>query len=416
MITITAPIQNQFYQRDSQNNANIKLTGSTDLPSKLVIKLADKIIYQQDLTGNFDVIKTFKQGIYKAEFSINNLVKETVNFEVGRVFLCTGHSFAEGIGSGLITSENVFFQSNIEGAVPAISMFTENPIYKKIIDYAVTDNSNSKNSGIWSQLAENLSKKDNSPILFYHSSWGGTSIKQWAEASSGLNPSGYAGYNSSNPLNCPYYKTKNILKSLIKNTGIEAVLIMHGENDTNDTKENIVNNYKTVINAMRNDANIPDLPIYISRSTWRSDGEKKVIKAQNEVIETTANVYAGPDLTQIGDDGRKVINYFAPASNDEHLNAVGEKQAAKLWSEAIKDYHNKNVVENFMDTLKPLIGGSIASAKSSSLIGAIVVFIALFLINRLLKFGVFGFVGVLLVSIGVYLSNIFNSETNESTN
>lgn len=417
MITITSPIQNQFHQRDSQNNAKVDIVGVCDFPCKMVVKLADAIVYEENFLDNIKLSKVFTQGVYTAEFYANNRIEKTVNFEVGRVYLVTGHSFAEGVGSSFVTSEKVFIQSNIEGALPEISHFTADvPVYKKITEYAITDKTDSKYNGIWGQFAENLSKKDNCPVLIYHSSWGGTSLKQWAEACKGIRPTGYAGFNENNPADAPYYKTKNILKSLIKNTGLEAVLIMHGENDTNDTAENIESNYKKIIETMRSDASFSELPIYVSRSTWRSDTEKKVIKAQNNVIETSTNVFAGPDITLIGDNGRKRIDTINPQNNDEHLNQEGEKQAAKLWADSIKNYHNKTVVETIIENLKPVIGGSSPAVQQSNVIGSVVVFLMLIFLSSKFRFGIFGIIGAGFISMGIYVSNVFNQPKNENSN
>jgi hypothetical protein len=416
MITITSPIQNQFHQRDSRNNAIVKIAGSCDLPCKLIVKLDGKTVQEETLNGNFQSYKILKQGVYTAEFSINDIVQRTVTFAVGRVFLCTGHSFAEGVGSAFVQSEKVFIQSNIDGAVPPLASFTnDTPMYKKIKDYAITDVNGSKNEGIWGQFAENLSKKDDCPVLIYHSSWGGTSVKQWAESASGSRPEGYAGYSFNNPSDCPYFKTRNILKYLIKNTGLEAVLIMHGENDTNDTAENITANYNKLITAIRLDANDKELPIYVSRSTWRSDTERKVISAQNTVIEKNTNVYAGPDITTIGDYGRKNVQLPRQFDYDEHLNAEGQKKAAALWADSIKDYHNKTVVGSLVNKI-PFIGGSSANVQSSNVIGSLAVFVMLVLLNRSVKLGFFGIVGAFCLSVGVYFSNIFNIDYNENSN
>lgn len=339
MLEIISPIQKQVFQRDKKGQSSLLVSGRfvggvVEAVTVKIVKVSTKetvvSVPAQNVNSlmeggaDWSVSVSLNSGYYDLTASTKTDSK-TVRFGVGLVFACTGHSFAEGIGSAYVSDERAIIQSNIEGAGVDLVKFAAKPEYSSIFDYSFTDSN--KTSGFWGILAEKLVKEFDCPVLLYHASWGGTSLKSWSIAANGGNATGYAGYNSDNDgKGYPCAKLKNIVQKLVPKTGIHSVLIIHGNNDTNDTQANIEQYYKDVISATRRDANIPTLPYSIALSTWHPEAETNVTNAQLNVIRDVPNCFLGADINKIGLDGR------VP---DLHLNTSGNQQAADLWAKAL---------------------------------------------------------------------------------
>lgn len=345
MLEIISPIQKQVFQRDKKGQSSLLVSGRfvggvVETVNVSIVKVSTKetIIsvpaknVNSLLEGGADwsVSVLLNSGYYDLTASSKSDSK-TVRFGVGLVFACTGHSFAQGIGSAYVTDERAIIQSNIEGAVVDPLKFAAKPEYSSIQEYSFFDTD--KTNGFWGILAEKLVKEFDCPVSIYHASWGGTSLKQWSIAANGGNPTGYAGYNSVNDgKGYPYAKLKNIVQKLVPKTGIHSVLILHGNNDTNDSQANIEQYYKDIISATRRDSNIPTLPFNVALSTWKPDSETQVTNAQLNVIRDVPNVFLGADINKILGDGR-----LRPTgeNQDLHLNTSGNQQAAELWAKAL---------------------------------------------------------------------------------
>ena len=353
MIEILSPIQKQVFQRDKKGQSVLIVSGRfvSGITKNLVAIEPVKISIVRISTGeivvnvpaenvnsviaggvDWNATVTLNSGFYELTASTKTDSK-AVRFGVGLTFACTGHSFAEGIGSAFVTDERAIIQSNIDGAGVNPIDFVSTPIYKSIRDYSISDSS--RTQGFWGILAEKLVKEFNCPVLIYHAPWGGTSIKHWSIAASGGIAKQYAGYNPNNDgKGYPYAKLKNIVQKLVPKTGLHSVLIIHGNNDTKDTRENIEQYYKDVIAATRRDANIPTLPFNLALSTWHPATETQVTTAQLNVIRDVPNVYLGADINKIGADGR-LRPTGLPQDQDLHLNNSGNLQAAELWAKAL---------------------------------------------------------------------------------
>ena len=347
MLEILSPIQKQVFQRDKKGQSVLIVSGrfisgnvepvtvsiSRVKTGEIVVNIpADNV--NSLIAGGMDwnATVTLNSGFYELTATTKTDSK-TVRFGVGLAFACTGHSFAEGIGSAFVTDERAIIQSNIDGAGVNPIDYVSTPVYKSIRDYSITDTS--RTEGFWGILAEKLVKEFDCPVLIYHASWGGTSIKHWSIAANGGLATSYAGYNPNNDgKGYPYAKLKNIVQKLVPKTGLHSVLILHGNNDTNDSRENIERYYKDVITATRRDANISTLPFNVALSTWNPVTENHVTTAQLNVIRDVPNVYLGADINKIGFDGR-IRPTGAENQRDLHLNNSGNVQAAELWVKAL---------------------------------------------------------------------------------
>lgn len=347
MLEILSPIQKQVFQRDKKGQSVLIVSGRfTDNLKESVNIAVEKVSTKEvvarttakniTLSGGADwnATLTLNSGYYDLIASTETDTK-TVRFGVGLVFACTGHSFGEGIGSAFVTDERAIIQSNIDGAGVDPLNFSAKPEYKSIQDYSFTDSQSTQ--GFWGILAEKLVKAFDCPVLLYHAAWGGTSLKHWSIAANGGNAVNYAGYSQSNDgKGYPYAKLKNIVQKLVPKTGIHSVLVIHGNNDVSDTRENIEQYYKNFITATRNDANLSTLPFNLAISTWYPETEKHVTTAQLNVIRDVPNVFLGADINKIGLDGRVL---------DLHLNSSGNQQAAELWANALKPLCKVSTVE-----------------------------------------------------------------------
>jgi hypothetical protein len=392
MITISSPIAKQVFQRDNSGQTTLTISGRNTNTSEAVnitisevgktgVVLETKAVNvlnvaPSDTSDTFTASVLLKTGWYNCEIASSSDSRR-ITFGVGEVFVVTGHSFAEGLGSTFVTDERVIIQSNIKGATVNPTNFTENPVYQSVKDYAVTDDVYSRTRGIWGQMADNLVKTLDCPILLYHASWGGTSVKQWSEASRGLVAKDYAGYNAADDgKGYPFAKLKNILQKLVPKTGVRAVLMMFGENDTASSQSEIEQYYKDVISASRSIQ--ADIPFVLSLSTWDKNLEPHVIQAQKSVISSVSKVYEGADITTIGFDGR--IKQFEP-NKDWHLNQTGDKQAAELWANSlVKLINEKPVLGIFPVSIKPItITGESVGTKSNSIEKGVLSGMAIFL-------------------------------------
>jgi hypothetical protein len=398
MITITSPIANQVFQRDHSNQITVNVSGrNTNTSEQVKIKIYEvgkTALVLETLAVNvlnvapsekndtFTASILLKSGWYNCELS-SVTDNRRITFGVGEVFVVTGHSFAEGLGSSFVQDERVIIQSNIKGATVNPTDFTDETVYQSVKDYALTDDNYSRTRGIWGQMGENLVKALNCPVMLYHASWGGTSLKNWSEAVRGLVAKDYPGYNPADDgKGYPFAKLKNILKTLVPKTGARAVLVMHGENDSNSSQTDIEQYYKDLIGACR--AIQTDIPFVLSISTWDKNTENQVIQAQKSVIGSVPKVYEGPDITTIGFDGR--IKQFDP-NKDWHLNETGDKKAAQIWADAlVRIINEKPLLGIFSKSIVPVVAtaNSTEPPKDSvnkGVISAMAVFLVLGLVR-----------------------------------
>lgn len=366
MIQIISPIEKQVLQRDNTGKASLVISGTNTVSSSLKVIITEVGKSNNVVETLVNTASNIQGGLYSFSLpvelsggwfeltvkdSTSNDTK-TVRFGIGEVIICTGHSFAEGIGSSFVTEERAIIQSNINGAEVNPTDFTDTPVYKSIKDYAFTDDSYSKTRGIWGQMAENIVNALNVPCLIYHSSWGGTNLQVWALASNGGNATGYAGYNPANDgKGYPYAKLKNIVQKLVPKTGARTVMVLHGNNDVTFSQNQIESAYSDLIENTRKDANLPTLPFMLALSTWHHDQETHITNAALNTIKNVPNCYLGADIDTIGQEGRI-------STTDWHLNQAGDKQAAKLWADALVKLVNSQTVISKPLTPVVVVGGT----------------------------------------------------------
>ncbi len=247
-------------------------------------------------------------GTYNANLVINNgnaiVLDTTFNLiRVGEIFGVIGHSLAEG-------------QDPYE-------LKDFNKTKAKVVPYPWNTN-----VSFWGRLADLVATKINVPVLIYNTGIGGTSSVQWGLSSEGL--------YFEHPFfdwtkRYPYSIFENWIFRILSKTGVRAILVVHGENDRNDSENEIVLNTKRYINYTKNKLNYQNLTFSICRcgnentTSWY----QKVLNSQTKIVNEVPNAVWGGFLNDIQG---KTFRW-----DEIHFNYAGLEEAAKKWNTALPE-------------------------------------------------------------------------------
>jgi hypothetical protein len=245
-------------------------------------------------------------GAYSANLVLNNgsaIVLDTLlnSFKVGEIFGVIGHSLAEG--------QDPYDLKN----------------YDKLKSTVVTWPW-SKNVSFWGRLGELLASKLNVPVLIYNTGLGGSTTVQWGLSSEGLFFE-HAFFDWKKRY--PYSIFEDSFFKYIPKSGVRAILVMHGENDRDNSEDEIVTNAQRYINFTRNKLNYQKLQFSICRCgnpnvfSWF----QKVLNSQTRMVNEIPYTSWGGFVNDLQGDQYRWVGV--------HLNYAGLEEAAKKWNTSL---------------------------------------------------------------------------------
>ena len=353
-IQVTFPINRAIIQRNNTNQATIRITGYyTTAISRVEARLLvrDGIgtatdwqpiqtnptggVYAGDLTGT--------GGWYNLEVRAmngNQQVGSTATVErvgIGEVFVIAGQSNAQGIHQDAPNPLNDLVNcvnSNYGNGFPTDP---PKPVFTQL------DNSDGftiaprgVGSWCWGQLGDILVKRLNVPVMFFNAAFQGTTVKNWRDSA----PEGGTAYGIVNGQpygpRQPYINLKLSLQFYANMLGVRAVLWHQGETDNliNTPTPDYVNDLNFVINQTRQDYN-QTLSWVVSRASYGDfigEADAAIIAAQNQVINTTTNVFAGPNT-----DAIQIPRRRPPLNDPLHFDYNGLIDVANAWNNSMTD-------------------------------------------------------------------------------
>ncbi|MFM6949257.1 MAG: InlB B-repeat-containing protein [Aquirufa sp.] len=256
---------------------------------------------------NFGATIELSGGAYSANLILqkgNSVVLDTIltnSFKVGEIFAVIGHSLAEG--------QDPYDLKNYDKTKSTVVTWPW-----------------STNVSMWGRLGELLASKLNVPVLTYNTGLGGSTTVQWGLSSEGL-PFEHAFYDWKKRY--PYSIFEERFFKYIPKSGVRAILVMHGENDRDNTEDEIVLNAQRYINFTRKKLDYAKLQFSICRCgnpsvfSWYQKVLNSQIRMVNEIPYTSWGGFVN-DLQ--GDQYRW---------DSVHLNYTGLEEAAKKWDTAL---------------------------------------------------------------------------------
>lgn len=344
-ITVSFPTSRIVFQRSQANKASFVVAGmyKQSIPDRIEAALTPlnagqgtatgwQVLENAPVGGVFSGEISAEGGWYKLEVRLirNGQVAETTEVDrvgVGEVFVVAGQSNARGIqnygASGAIDDRVSCFNylnSNFEPNELPQPTFSHLNADSYIAPYGYS-------AWSWGVLGDLLVKRLNVPILFYNAALEGTTSRAWRESLYGNASNPYVGGFYGNQL--PYSQLRVTLREFASLTGIRAILWHQGESDTgfNIPEDEIVSNLQQIIGQSRNDFG-HNLSWVVSRVSFSENGSSaSVINAQNRVIGSVYNVFAGPATD----------NIQIPRPDKVHMQGAGLTLLGEAWNNSLTD-------------------------------------------------------------------------------
>ncbi|GAB3029044.1 T9SS type A sorting domain-containing protein [Spirosoma pulveris] len=354
-VQVSFPTTRAVLQRNNSNQATIRVTGYyTSQIERIEARLqardgigssTDWTTLQNNLSGGvFAGDITSSGGWYNLEVRGMNGDQQVGNSTVvervgiGEVFVITGQSNAQGVHqdapnplNDLVNCVNYRYPDQGFPNEPPVPEFTQ------------LDNSSGftiaprgVGSWSWGQLGDLLVKRLRVPVMFFNAAFTGTLVRNWRES---VPEGGIAyGIGGAYPARQPYINLKLALQFYANSLGLRAILWQQGESDNQfkTSKDQYVNDLQFVINQSRQayNNNISWVVARVSYSDLDGGVNPVIIDAQNQVINSTANVFAGPNTDLIQIPRRR------PPRNDAegvHFDYNGIVDLANAWSASLND-------------------------------------------------------------------------------
>ncbi|NIJ53236.1 T9SS type A sorting domain-containing protein [Dyadobacter arcticus] len=374
-IEIKFPPVRMVYQRNTSGNATVFITGTyvasiDHVQARLKTRVGepgsqvswtpiagnvDGHVFGGSLTASGGRYDLEVRGMKNGQQVGNSVTVEKVG--VGEVFLIVGHSNADAANSAMVGANNDMVNSiNIRSDWPLHETYLTTgspndlqPLQPSQLCQTCGIGPMAGYPWLWSRLGDLLTSQSglNVPVLFYSAAFGGSNMEQTYQAAYDI-PFAHGFINYS--IRMPYVNIRNTLSKYAPQTGLRAILSMHGVNDQNTDGEGFKFRSLKVIEKTREESQYQQLPWMVATSCYNHNGVNQSITAgQESLIATVPYVFRGANLNSIGDDGRY---------DQLHFNEFGQSEAARLWKEAIMD-----PVVNVLQNAQPLM------AKAPSLPG-----------------------------------------------
>ncbi|MVM31460.1 hypothetical protein GO755_15550 [Spirosoma sp. HMF4905] len=379
-LNVVFPTPRVVFQRDSSNSAQINIRGLCPPQTERVeIRVSPTVsgygqnsdvfvvLDNQPVNGTFSGSVTATGGWYNLDIQAIAQSKTISHIRVtpvgvGEVFLIAGEANAQGINPNRSVISATDDRVN---SVPYYN-YTDTtrlplpPAFSKLTaDGTIGPHGNTPWS--WSELGDLLTNRLNVPVLFYNVAWAGTTVRNWRESMEQGATTTIDGTTMSAGM--PYSNLKRVLKDYVPLTGLRAIFWQQGESEyysSNPQATNYATDLKALISQSRVDAGFAALPWIIARSSvdnttsalYPSGSYEPVTNRQNEVIQTTNQVIAGPitDTIQIPRPGGKYfqgngLTRLAQAWNTALTTSVWSTSALLAQSPAISDLSLKAELE-----------------------------------------------------------------------
>lgn len=358
-IQVSFPTSRAVFQRDNANQATFRVNGYYTSP---VTRIEARLQVREGGRGTAVDWQTIQAnpsggvfaGDIRAQGGWYNLEVRGMNGDqqvgavtpvervgVGEVFIIAGQSNAQGIhqrapnpGNDLVNCVNERYPDTGFPLEPPV------PVFSKVDNTAgFTIAPRGLGSWCWGQLGDLLVKRLNVPVMFFNAAYTGTFVRNWREsAPEGGVATGY--FNQPYQGRQPYINLKIALQFYASTLGVRAILWHQGEADNlvNTPVSDYVRDLQLVISQTGTDFG-RSVPWVVSRASY-GDGinggvsNSNIVLAQNTVIGTTANVFAGPETDNI-----QVKRMRPPLNEPEglHFDSTGLVEVASAWNGSLSD-------------------------------------------------------------------------------
>ncbi|GAB3880960.1 T9SS type A sorting domain-containing protein [Spirosoma agri] len=355
-IQVSFPVSRAVFQRNTNNEATIRINGffttaATRIDARVQARdgqgtSTDWVTLQNNPAGGvFSGDLTAKGGWYNLELRAINGDQQvgTTTVErvgIGEVFVVAGQSNAQGVYDDMASASddrincvNYFDASESPNDPP-------NDVLNRFSHINQGGNITPRGVGSWSwgRLGDLLAQRLNVPILFFNAGYIGTAVINWREsAESGRTESIYS-QGLYYPNGQPYANLRIALQFYTNMLGVRAVLWQQGEaeNFDNTSQSSYVTNLQYIINRSRQEAG-KNIPWVVARVSYSGDSRGTrpgIIAAQNQIIATVSNVFAGPAT-----DGIQIPRQRAPRTvfDDVHFDVNGLLEVASAWNNSLND-------------------------------------------------------------------------------
>ena len=351
-ITISFPTSRAVFQRSNANVATFRVLGTYDqrvdqIQARMVSRqggttTAFVVIQQNPLGGVYaGDLANITGGWYDLEVKgflagteVTSIKVERIG--VGEVFVIGGQSNAQGvIESGLPAADDrvscIFGPA--KNSSPADFSY---PVFQQLGPNVQIVAPMGVRPYYWGRLGDQLVQRLGVPVLFINAAYGGTTARNWRESAEfGSTFNAYVGgvLEQSNP-GAPYSNLRLAFNFYANMLGVRAILWHHGEADNfhNTPANEYIDNMKYVINRTRQDYG-RDISWVFSRASYDFDilrpARKRITDAQDELIKTVPNVFAGPNTDNIQ------VPRTRPGIDQPHFDNGSLPDVANAWDAAL---------------------------------------------------------------------------------
>ena len=359
-VQVSFPTTRAVLQRNATNQATIRITGYYTAPltrveARLIARDGQgtttewQTIQNNATGGTFAGDLTGLGGWYDLKVRGMNSdqpvgTETTVErIGIGEVFVIAGQSNAQGVHQDAPNPQNDRVNCvNYRYPNNGFPNDPPTPVFTRLDNTpGFTIAPRGQGSWCWGQLGDLLVKRLNVPVMFFNAAYDGTAVQNWAQSA----PEGGTAYGVYNgdayQPRQPYINLKIALQFYCNTLGVRSVLWHQGEADNliQSKQDFYVQQLQIVIKQTRDDFG-RNVPWMVARASYGDPpilpgGNPVILAAQNQVIASTANVYAGPntDLIQTprNRDPRGVAN------EGLHFDEAGLVEVASAWNASMTD-------------------------------------------------------------------------------
>ncbi|WP_341225444.1 NPCBM/NEW2 domain-containing protein [uncultured Arcticibacterium sp.] len=384
-ISLDLPINKSVFQRNNSNQAKLYIAGTyqnpvvTSIQARLVTPGTStpisgfdwQIIKSNPSKGQFQgQLNNVPAGWYTLQVRLVNTstVLSSSNVDrvgVGDVYLISGQSNAAGqLTSEVLPltdfSEKSLAHNQYQGCGATFPNFADLSPITQTHKISGTGESSWAYSRLGRLIAENL----NIPVAFFNGAASGTSIENWVASSNGnatthpFLPGQQYCNGQPNAIGSPYNIFDKPLKYYPAIYGVRALIWQQGESDNflNTSNANYSSRLTTFINKTRTEIG-STLPWMVCRSSFIDNTvDVNIINAQNSVINTVSQVFAGPTTDSYVAAGDRIDNV--------HFDTQGVSKFAD-------GLYNSITVGNFLTSSTPIPSKVVPELSISILNGSV---------------------------------------------